>query len=161
MPHPAPENSADPVVDAVLGASRALVAVAARSIAAVEPGVTLPQYRTLVVLASRGPQNAGTLADELGVHPSTVSRMCDRLVGRGLIVRAIAPASRREVSIALTPAGRALLDRVTTVRRAALAEIVGRVPLELRPGMVTALRAFSAAAGEVPDQAWAVGWDAP
>jgi DNA-binding MarR family transcriptional regulator len=155
------DGSTEPVVDAVLGASRALVAVAARSIAAVEPGVTLPQYRTLVVLASRGPQNVGALADELGVHPSTVSRMCDRLERRGLIERTMSAASRREVSIALTRTGRALLERVTTVRREALADIVGRVPTELRPGMVTALRAFSAAAGEVPDQAWAVGWEAP
>jgi DNA-binding MarR family transcriptional regulator len=151
----------EPVVDAVLGASRALVAVAARSIAAVDGGVTLPQYRTLVVLASRGPQNVGALADELGVHSSTVTRMCDRLVRRGLIERAVSATSRREVTIALTRAGRDLLDRVTTVRRHALGEIVGRVPPGLRADMVAALRAFSAAAGEVPDQAWAVGWEAP
>ena len=37
----------DEVVDAVLGASRALVAVAARSLATVAEDVTLAQYRVL------------------------------------------------------------------------------------------------------------------
>ena len=36
----------DELVDAVLGSSRALVAVAARSLAGVAEGVTLPQYRS-------------------------------------------------------------------------------------------------------------------
>jgi len=44
------------VVDAVLSASRVLVAVAARSLSGVAEDVTLTQYRSLVVLASRGPR---------------------------------------------------------------------------------------------------------
>ena len=40
------------------GASRALVGVAARSLAGVGEEVTLPQYRMLVLLCSRGPQRA-------------------------------------------------------------------------------------------------------
>src|SRR5215470_9254545 len=94
------------VVDAVLRASRALVAVAARSIAQADESVTLPQFRTLVALAARGAQNVGELADEIGVHPSTCTRMCDRLVGKGLIDRAVSAQSRREVEVHLTPAGR-------------------------------------------------------
>ena len=45
----------DEVADAVLGASRALVAVAARSLATVAEDVTLAQYRALIELAARGP----------------------------------------------------------------------------------------------------------
>ena len=40
-------SAADPVIDAVLRASRALVAVAARSLAQATVEVTLPQYRPL------------------------------------------------------------------------------------------------------------------
>jgi len=47
-------------VDTVLAASRALVAVAARSLAAAGDEVTLPQYRALVVLAARGPRGRPT-----------------------------------------------------------------------------------------------------
>ena len=46
-------GASDAVIDAVLLASRALVAVAARSLSDVAEEVTLAQYRTLVVLAFR------------------------------------------------------------------------------------------------------------
>ena len=50
------ENPPDAaVVDAVLSASRSLVAVATRSLGA-EEEATIAQYRALVVLASRRPQ---------------------------------------------------------------------------------------------------------
>ncbi|MGH3283480.1 MAG: MarR family winged helix-turn-helix transcriptional regulator [Streptosporangiaceae bacterium] len=73
----------DELVDTVLAASRALVAVAARSLAAAGDEVTLPQYRALVVLAARGPQGTAELAAALAVNPSTATRMCDRLVRKG------------------------------------------------------------------------------
>jgi DNA-binding MarR family transcriptional regulator len=136
-----------------------LVAVAARSIAQVDDSVTLPQYRALVALAARGPQNVGALAEELGVHPSTATRMCDRLVDRDLIRRETSTASRREVIVELKPAGTHLLTRVTAERRREIRRIVGNVPDAVRAPMVDALQAFSDAAGEVPDQAWAAGWD--
>jgi DNA-binding MarR family transcriptional regulator len=84
LPPPAPA-AADELVDTVLAASRALVAVAARSLAAAGDEVTLPQYRALVVLAARGPQGTAELAAALAVNPSTATRMCDRLVRKGLI----------------------------------------------------------------------------
>jgi len=152
------ESELEDVVDGVLRASRALVAVAARSIAQVDDTVTLPQYRALVALAARGPQNMGALAEELGVHSSTATRMCDRLVSKGLVDREVSAVSRREVTVRLTARGRRLLHRVTTARRRAIGQIVAKVPADLREAMVDALQAFSEAAGEVPDQAWAVGW---
>src|SRR5262249_43561331 len=92
-------------VDAVLTSSRALVGVAARSLAETEETVTLVQYRALVILASRGEINVGGLAAALGVHQSTATRLCDRLVSRGLVDRDFAPDNRREVVISLTRAG--------------------------------------------------------
>ena len=59
---PAPAAD-DELVDTVLAASRALVAVAARSLAAAGDEVTLPQYRALVVLAAQGPQGTAELPD--------------------------------------------------------------------------------------------------
>ena len=146
------------VVDGVLGASRALVAVAARSIAEVDETVTLPQFRTLVALAARGPQNVGLLAAELGVHSSTMTRMCDRLVRRGLIERLPSTESRREVVVSLSGAGVRLMNAVTAARRRSIAQIVANISPDRRGAMVDALQAFSDAAGEVADQAWAIGW---
>ena len=149
-----PEKAADRVVDAVLRASRALVAVAARSLAAVDHDVTLAQYRALVVLASRGPQSSGELAVALGVHASTATRMCDRLVAKRLVGRATSPTDRRAVELRLTPRGRALVDSVTARRREEIAAIVARVPAAQRRTMVGALHAFGEAAGEPGDSGW-------
>src|ERR1700753_1331614 len=88
-------NVDEAVVDAVLTASRTLVAVAARSLGAAAEDTTLAQYRALVVLASRGPQRMGDLAEALGVTPSTAGRMCDRLVRKELIRRHRARGARR------------------------------------------------------------------
>ena len=80
-----PGQGGDELVDAVLGASRALVAVAARSLATVADDVTLAQYRVLIELAARGPQRLADLASALAVERSTATRMCDRLVRKRLV----------------------------------------------------------------------------
>jgi DNA-binding MarR family transcriptional regulator len=148
----------DEVVDAVLGASRALVAVAARSLATVAEDVTLAQYRVLVVLASRGPQRLADLATALAVDRSTATRMCDRLVRKGLVGRRRGADDRRVVRISLTKAGAELVSEVSGRRRAEIRRIVRRMPAESRVPVVEALQAFSQAAGEVPEQDWSLGW---
>ena len=154
------EDSYDDVTDAVVAASRALVAVAARSLSAVNSDVTLAQYRTLVVLASRGSQPLGYLAEQLDVSPSTATRMCDRLVRKGLVERRPSESSRREIEVSITPQGREIVDRVTRRRRKEIATILRSVPDQHRSRLVEALNAFAEAAGEVPEQAWSLGWSA-
>ncbi len=60
------QRSATSVREVVITATRALVGVAARSLAEVNDDVTLPQYRVLVLLDGRGPQTMGELAEALG-----------------------------------------------------------------------------------------------
>ena len=129
---PLAEVSHDEVVDSVLSASRALVAVAARSLAAAEEHVTLAQYRALVVLASRGRQRALDLADALDVTQSTVTRMCDRLERKGLISRVRPADNRRIVVTAITAAGRQLVDAVTRRRKREIRAILRRMTPEVR-----------------------------
>lgn len=138
----------DAVSDAVLTASRLLVAVSARSIAAVDDTITLPQFRLLVILQSRGRQKAVDLADALGVNPSTATRAVDRLLTAGLVDRRPNPQSRRETHISLTPSGERIVREVTARRREEIARIVERMPPTHRRGMVRALSAFSKAGGE-------------
>ncbi|HET7357325.1 MAG TPA: MarR family transcriptional regulator [Nocardioidaceae bacterium] len=146
------------VVDAVVGASRALVAIAARSLGAAGQDVTLPQYRALVVLASRGPQRVIDLAGFLDVNASTATRMCDRLVRKGLVRRQRLPSDRRTVRVSISETGRNLVATVTSQRRAEIAAIVRRIPAERRDRLVETLRMFADAAGEVPEQDWSLGW---
>ena len=58
---------------------------AAQATALVNDEVTLPQFRSLVVLSTAGPQTVSALADRLAVHATTMTRMCNRLVTRGLV----------------------------------------------------------------------------
>ncbi len=146
----------DATVDAVLTASRTLVAVAERSLGAAAEETTLAQYRALVVLASRGPQRMVDLARALDVTPPTAGRMCDRLVRKGLVRRHRARADRREVQVTITAAGRDVVDEATARRRELLAEILGRLPDRRQAAVASAFRSFAAAAGEVPDSEWPV-----
>jgi DNA-binding MarR family transcriptional regulator len=142
------------VVDAVLTASRTLVAVATQSLGAAAEDTTIAQYRALVVLASRGPQRMTDLASALDVTPSTAGRMCDRLLRKGLIRRHRARADRRAVQVSVTAAGRAVVDTATQRRRALLAGILGKLPARRQAAVAGALRAFADAAGEIPDSQW-------
>ena len=149
----------DTVVDAVLTASRVLVAIAARSLADAGEEVTLTQYRSLVVLASRGPQSIAALAEALAVTPPTASRLCDRLVRKGLVRRRTDRHDRRQVRVALTETGRRLIDTVTAHRREEIAVLLSSIPAQDRPGLVAALRRLAESAGEVPEQDWSSGWE--
>jgi DNA-binding MarR family transcriptional regulator len=148
---------ADPV-DGVLLASRALVGVAARSLAAVEDDVTLAQYRALVLLASRGEQNVGALARALSIHPSTTTRLCDRLAAKGLIARTPSAESRREIMLTITAAGSRLLKTVTARRRREIRRILDSLSPAEQRRVQDAFAAFGRAAGELPDDAWQLGW---
>ena len=155
MPTPAVSNDA---LEALLSASRAFVGLAARSLAAVDEDVTLPQFRALVVLATRGEQRSIDIAEELGVNPSTGSRMADRLVRKGLIRRVRSTGDRRVVQLRLTPAGLRLVDEVISRRQADLAELVAATADLWKPAVTRALRAFAEAAGEMPEQEWWLGF---
>ncbi|WP_236790894.1 MarR family winged helix-turn-helix transcriptional regulator [Amycolatopsis sp. GM8] len=144
---PAAED-VDAVADAVLTASRLLVAVSARSIAAVDESITIPQFRLLVVLDSRGPVKLTAVAESLAVNPSTATRMVDRLVVADLVSREANPASRRELVVSLTGAGAAVVREVTQRRRREIARIVSRMPVTARRGLVRALAAFAEAGDE-------------
>jgi DNA-binding MarR family transcriptional regulator len=151
-------ESQDDLIDAVLLASRAVVAIAARSLSAAPAHITLPQYRVLVMLATRGPQFPSVLASELRLAPSSVTRLCDRLAAKGLILRAEAPDSRRQVVVTISAAGRRVVDTVTAVRRCEIGRLVTAVPAARRLQTIEALNDLSAAAGEEPDRAWLPGW---
>lgn len=129
-------------------ASRALVGIAAASIAEVDGTVTVPQLRVLVIIDTRGPQNLAAVAAALEVNPSNASRTCDRLIAAGLLHRREATDDRRNVTLTVTPKGKDLVDRVTAHRRKAISRVLRRMPADERDQLAVALDRFAAAAGE-------------
>jgi DNA-binding MarR family transcriptional regulator len=150
-------------LDAVLAACRILVAISAQSIAAVDDTVDLTQFRVLVIVGSGSP-SLGEVAEGAGLSLSTASRMCDRLVGQGLLNRSDDPANRRQLRLTLTPSGRAVITQSWKQRQRAIEPVLRRLGADQRRQLVEALAAFAEAAGE-PRQRdlWFLGWptDAP
>lgn len=148
----------DELVTAVLTASRVLVAVAARSLAEHNESVTITQFRTLVVLANQPDLTLNQLADHLGVNASTAMRMINRLLKAELVSRRENPDDRREILLALSDAGRDIVDTVTNRRRAEINRIVTAMPAAHRTELVAALHAFAEAAGEPDASASTLDW---
>jgi DNA-binding MarR family transcriptional regulator len=150
----------DAVVGALLALSRSFVGDAARSLAGLDEEVTLPQFRTLVVLVSRGPQRIVDLAQELTVTSSTATRMCNRLVGKGLVTREERLDDRRAAWVVLTGAGRDLVGQVTRRRRDSIAALVAELCMSRPLGFASVLNALVEGAGELPDVQWWQRWEA-
>ena len=157
---PPPLSAAeDEVVGALLAVSRVFVGVAARSLAELDEEVTLAQYRTLVVLVSRGPQRIVDLAQELAVTSSTATRMCNRLVRKGLVARTERESDRRAAWVTLTEPGRALVGTVMGRRRDAVAGLVADLSLTRPLAFAATLNALAEAAGELSDAEWRRRWE--
>jgi DNA-binding MarR family transcriptional regulator len=148
----------EPAVQALMLASRAFVGLTVRALDAVEAEVTLPQFRALVVLAVRGTLRSADIAEELQVNPSTGTRMTDRLAAKGLVGRVRSTDDRRVVRLRLTRAGHDIVEKVMAHRRAELERIVAETAGVWQPAVTEALTAFAAAAGEMPEQEWWLGW---
>ncbi len=135
------------VVDAVLAANRVFVAVASNALVGLKPEVTLPQFRTLVLLEQHRVLGVTQLAEELGVVPSTASRMGDRLVAKRLVRRSVDPTNRRQVLLRLQPAGRELIAESTRRRTTQIAKLLHSIPDADKQRLAEALTLLVAAAG--------------
>ena len=74
--------------------------------------LTVPQLRTLIVLAEEEPLVIGQIAQRLGIGLSTGGHLVDRLVQAGLAERTEDVGDRRRTLVRLTPAGEDLSTRL-------------------------------------------------
>lgn len=73
--------------------------------------LTLPQWRVIRALADGEPLDAGTLCQRCVILPPSLTRILRALSERGLITQVTSSDARRH-TVALTPAGVALFDRL-------------------------------------------------
>ena len=131
--------------DVLLEAARLVVGISVR--AADQIGeASLVQLRALTVLSDAHGANLMQLAEGMGVTVSTTSRLVDRLIAAGLVDRRPSEVTRREVSISLTDAGRAVLRRYDDLRVDALRSRLDRLEPARRTTAVDGLRALLAPA---------------
>jgi DNA-binding MarR family transcriptional regulator len=109
-------------------------------------GLSPVQLRALTALRHTAGANLAVLAEEMGVTVSTASRLVDRLVSAEWVHRSPSPRNRREISLTLTEAGKALLRRFDDGRVLRMRECLAHVAPERRDDVVAALSEFGAAA---------------
>jgi DNA-binding MarR family transcriptional regulator len=73
-------------------------------------GLTQIQWRAIAHIARQEGCNQATLAEQLEVRPITLTRLVDRLVDSGWVVRQPDPNDRRAVRLLLTEKARPLLQ---------------------------------------------------
>src|SRR5262249_35059915 len=100
---------------------------------------------------TRGAQNMSGLANLLGLAPSSVTRLVERLERKGLAARRSSVDSRREVAVAITTAGSVLVEQVMARRRRLIAAALTAIRRARREAMLTAFREFAEALGEPLD----------
>jgi DNA-binding MarR family transcriptional regulator len=78
-------------------------------------GLTFARFETLRLLAftRAGELPMGKIGERLMVHPTSVTNSVDRLEADDLVERRPHPDDRRTTLAAITPAGRALVERAT------------------------------------------------
>jgi DNA-binding MarR family transcriptional regulator len=91
--------------------------------------LTLPQYKALGIIASAGaPGRSGReLASLLGVGPSAVTPLVDRLVEHNFVTRQEDPVDRRILRLRVTHEGTGVLERMANLHHEMLAAIVQRI----------------------------------
>jgi len=129
-------------------ATRMLAGVALRSLDALAAAVTLPQFRLLAVLADLGPVPSGQAARILGLDPSTVTRLADRMVTAGHVARGTDPRHRGVVTLRLTASGLALVAAADAWRRRELAQLMARLTPPEQEAVTSALAQLVSAAGD-------------
>jgi DNA-binding MarR family transcriptional regulator len=98
------------------------------------------QMRALLAIEQAGSLNLSRLAEALGAHLSPASRLCDRMQAAGLLTRDRSAASRREIVLVPTEAGRQLAEWVRSRRRAAIRDVLQRMSPDGREALVRGLR---------------------
>jgi len=85
-----------------------------------EHGITTSQYEFLRLIGNRDDYRVNDLAHEVAVAVGAISKGVDRLEAAGWVSRRPNPANRRSSLLALTEAGRRLLDEATPTFEAGL-----------------------------------------
>jgi long-chain acyl-CoA synthetase len=129
------DRGREPIEEATRAAARLSKAV---ELALDEVGLSLPQYRLMVLLVD-GSAVATALARRLTVSRPSVTALADGLVERGYVDRVTDPRDRRCVTHSLTAAGLTALERGDASVRARLDHICSHLPAPKRRAAVDGL----------------------
>ncbi|WP_171016800.1 MarR family winged helix-turn-helix transcriptional regulator [Pseudalkalibacillus caeni] len=93
-------------------------------------GLTDTQFYILFSLAEKGSYTVSDLAEKLGVKPSAVTVMIDRLLKSDLVKRRRDAGDRRVVLIEISDEGNVLLEKVKAERKQVIKQFFGHLTPE-------------------------------
>lgn len=107
-------SSDDPLVLDVVGLLRELLhAFLTASVPTwLDLQLTLPQLRTLFIVAHNKTSSVMQIAEHLGIGKPTASHLIDKLVQAGLVDRREDPTDRRRALVRLSPPGEELIEKL-------------------------------------------------
>ncbi len=108
-------------------------------------GLTMTQLRLLFLLRLEDGLSAGAIADRLGVTPSTLTRIMDRLVRNDLVRREEDGNDRRLVRHRLTGEARRTIEEMERFGRARMDRMLAHLGPEELERVVLALRDLAGA----------------
>jgi DNA-binding MarR family transcriptional regulator len=104
--------------------------------------LSLVHLHVLTVLDIEGPVPMRTLAESLDVSQASATGIVDRMEQRDLVERRRDDADRRVVRVALTAAGRQMVEGVTAERRERLTRLLDQLTDEELDGFLRGTRAL-------------------
>ena len=90
--------------------------------------LTMAQFKALLIVADKGGLTSRDLSKCLGIGPSAVTSLVDRLVGRKLVRREDDPQDRRIAWVRPTSKALGLRDKLLETNRSVWTEIVENLP---------------------------------
>ncbi|MCS7190041.1 MAG: MarR family transcriptional regulator [Fimbriimonadales bacterium] len=107
-----------------------------------ESDLTYSQMQALRYLHTHRRVTVGDLAEGLNISYPSATNMVHRLEKKGLIRRVANPRDRRQVGLALTDAGRGIIQRVDQERRQRFATVLAQMEPAERRAFIEGLSAF-------------------
>jgi DNA-binding MarR family transcriptional regulator len=111
--------------------------------------LTMAQLKALMLVLQSGGLPSRGLADRLGIGPSAVTPLVDRLAQQKLVRREADAEDRRIVWVRPTAKASALRERVMETNRSVLAEVMAELPAAERKQAQATLETVLAAAERV------------
>ncbi len=108
--------------------------------------LTIPQLKSLFLIAREGSMNTKSLAKELRVTPSNITGIIDRLVRQGLVSRQENPEDRRMLELRITDKGETLLTSLREETISSMYEVLSRMNTEELSSLARGLASLAKAA---------------
>ncbi|WNR43615.1 MarR family transcriptional regulator [Paenibacillus roseipurpureus] len=108
----------------------------------IDSELTAPQLFMLAMISKENSPKQSQLADRMGVKPSAITVMIDRLVQSGHVIRKHHEKDRRIVLVENTEAGAAVIKQATEVQKKVIARGLSQLSPDELPVFVSAFEKF-------------------